>query len=87
MRIPLFATYVAGENEPLHRLGHKTVSYGPARRRIAALAADQALAHAEVRVQFPDGSERLYAVLVHDGALLHLKDVDGGDIVVQAHTH
>ena len=42
------------------------------------------LVGAEVRVKLPDGTERLYAVLAQDPhtGVLHLKDVEGGDRVI-----
>lgn len=83
----LFATYVAELGAPLRREGHKTVSYGPAKARIAALAGKRDLAEAEVRCIFPDGTERLYAVLIKDGDLLHLRDVEGGDALIPSSNH
>lgn len=79
-----FSTYIHGL-----RQGHSTKSLEPIVKRLTKLASSPLadlddLVGAEVRVQLPDGTERLYAVLAQDPrtGVLHLKDVEGGDRVI-----
>ena len=79
-----FSTYIHGL-----RQGHSTKTLEPIVKRLTKLASSPLadlddLVGAEVRVQHPDGTERLYAVLAQDPrtGVLHLKDVEGGDRVI-----
>lgn len=79
-----FSTYIRGL-----RQGHSTKTLEPIVKRLTKLASSPLadlddLVGVEVRVQLPDGTERLYAVLAQDPrtGVLHLKDVEGGDRVI-----
>lgn len=79
-----FSTYIHGL-----RQGHSTKTLEPIVKRLTKLASSPLadlddLVGAEVRVTLPDGTERLYAVLAQDPhtGVLHLKDVEGGDRVI-----
>lgn len=79
-----FSTYIHGV-----RQGHTTTTLAPIVKRLSKLAsaplADlDELVGAEVRLQLPNGTERLYAVLAQDPktGVLHLKDVEGHDTII-----
>ena len=79
-----FSTYIHGR-----RQGHATKTLQPIVKRLTKLAsaplADLGeLVGAEVRLQLPNGTERLYAVLAQDPktGVLHLRDVEGGDRII-----
>ena len=79
-----FSTYIRGV-----RQGHATKTLQPIIKRLAKLTTSPTfdandLVGAEVRLQLPNGTERLYAVLAQDPrtGVLHLKDVEGHDTVI-----
>ena len=79
-----FSTYIQGI-----RQGRTTKTLQPIIKRLAKLTTSPTfdateLVGAEVRVQLPNGAERLYAVLAQDPktGVLHLKDVEGHDTVI-----
>ena len=79
-----YSTYIHGI-----RQGHTTTTLAPIVKRLARLAsspqADLAdLVGTEVRLQLPNGTERLYAVLAQapKTGVLHLRDVEGHDTVI-----
>jgi len=79
-----FSTYIRGV-----RQGHATKTLQPIIKRLAKLTTSPTfdandLVGAEVRLQLPNGTERLYAVLAQDPrtGVLHLKDVEGRDTVI-----
>ena len=79
-----FSTYIRGI-----RQGHATTTLTPIVKRLSKLASSpQAdlsdLVGTEVRLQLPNGTERLYAVLAQDPktGVLHLKDIKGGDRII-----
>ena len=79
-----FSTYIRGV-----RQGHATKTLTPILKRLTKLASAPLadlddLVGTEVRLQLPNGTERLYAVLAQDPrtGVLHLKDVEGHDTVI-----
>jgi len=79
-----YSTYIRGV-----RQGHATKTLQPIIKRLAKLTTSPTfdandLVGAEVRLQLPNGTERLYAVLAQDPrtGVLHLKDVEGRDTVI-----
>ena len=79
-----FSTYIHGI-----RQGHATKTLQPIVKRLTKLASAPLadlddLVGAEVRLQLPNGTERLYAVLAQDPrtGVLHLKDVEGHDTII-----
>jgi len=79
-----YSTYIHGR-----RQGHATKTLQPIIKRLAKLTTSPTfdandLVEAEVRLQLPNGTERLYAVLAQDPrtGVLHLKDVEGHDTVI-----
>lgn len=79
-----YSTYIRGV-----RQGHATTTLQPIVKRLAKLAsaplADlDELVGTEVRLQLPNGTERLFAVLAQDPktGVLHLKDVEGHDTII-----
>ena len=79
-----FSTYIHGV-----RQGHATTTLAPIVKRLSKLASAPLadlddLVGTEVRLQLPNGTERLYAVLAQDPrtGVLHLKDVEGHDTII-----
>lgn len=79
-----FSTYIRGV-----RQGHATTTLQPIVKRLGKLTTSPTfdateLVGAEVRVTLPNGTERLYAVLAQDPktGVLHLRDVEGGDRII-----
>ena len=79
-----YSTYIHGV-----RFDRPVKDLAPIIKRLAKLTTSPTfdaneLVGAEVRVTLPNGTERLYAVLAQDPktGVLHLKDVEGGDRII-----